>query len=280
MRIAIDERRCTGCGRCVDVCGINFFARPGAKPRAADPVETCLRCGHCIAVCPKGAITHDGLAGVNLTDISKKPGYEAFMALLEARRSRREFSDKPLSEEEIGKLLSAAVQAPNGLNQRNVRFTVITDLKALKELSLRVGMETAWLAGKLESPLWRAFFRLWWGDQLDEIEPLIPLLGPMAEETLKGNDKVLYGAPCAILVHTRESESCGPEDAVYCGANILLAAEALGLGACVIGFLTEPVNRDKGMARLAGIPKGRKVHTSIVVGHPRFPYALGISRKP
>lgn len=113
------------------------------------------------------------------------------------------------------------------------------------------------------------------GDGLDPATDVGPMI---RESTLKGDDMVLYKAPCTILIHTAKHDACGSEDAVYCGANILLAAEAMGLGTCVIGFLTEPVNRDRGLRELAGIPAGNKVHTSIIVGHPRFPYAKTISR--
>jgi nitroreductase len=200
------------------------------------------------------------------------------MNLLKARRSRREFTEQGLGQGEIDSLLEAAAQAPNGLNRRNVHFAVVTDRSALRELSSRIGRQAAWLSRRLESPAWRLVFKLLLGGQYREIEPLIPLLGPMAEATMKGRDMVLYNAPCAILIHTGRGDPCGAEDSVYCGANILLAAEALGLGACVVGFLTEPVNRSRDLARLAGIPRGHKVHTSIVAGRPRFPYARAISR--
>ncbi|MBI4676659.1 MAG: nitroreductase family protein [Elusimicrobia bacterium] len=237
MKIAIDHDKCTACGRCVEVCNINFSEGPDGKPT-----------------------------------------YEHFMALLRSRRSRREFTEQAVSREHIDALLAAAAQAPNGLNRRNVGYTVITDRKVLSELSLAVGRQTGKFADWLARPAFRALFKLLWGRAYADLEPLVPLLKPMAEETLKGNDMVLYKAPCAILLHTLKHDACGAEDAVYCGANILLAAETLGLGACVIGFLTGPINSGRGLRELARIPPGHKVHTSIIAGHPRFAYSQGLLR--
>ncbi|MBI5624768.1 MAG: nitroreductase family protein [Elusimicrobia bacterium] len=278
MKISIDREKCTACGRCVEVCNINFSEGEDGKPAVPDPPGPCILCGHCLAVCPVGAITHTGLAGTGFDPPGRRPTYEELMALLESRRSRREFTEKPLSEGEIASLLAAAAQAPNGCNKRNVCYTVVTDKAVLKELSLKVGKQTGWLADKLESPVWRAALNLVWGRTLKEFEPLLPLLKPMAEETLKGHDMVLYHAPCAILIHTSKYNTCGAEDAVYCGANILLAAETLGLGTCVIGFLTEPINNDRGLRELVRVPKDHKVRTSIIVGHPAFGYSQGVRR--
>ncbi|MBI5884359.1 MAG: nitroreductase family protein [Elusimicrobia bacterium] len=278
MKISIDREKCTACGRCVEVCAVNFAEGADGKPAVSDPPGPCVLCGHCMAVCPVDAITHTGLAGLRFDLCAKKPSYGELMALLTSRRSRREFTKKPLTEAEIEALLSAAAQAPNGLNKRNVRYTVVTDPKILKELSLAIGKQTGWLADKLDSPVWRGLFKLLWGRQIKEFEPLLPLLKPMASETLKGNDMVLYKAPCAILIHTSKHDPCGAEDAVYCGANILLAAEAMGLGACVIGFLTEPINSDRGLRKLVGLPRDHKIRTSIIVGRPRFAYTHGVLR--
>jgi len=277
MKIAIDPVLCSGCNRCAQVCPLNFSETPRGKPEVADPVLTCFHCGHCVAVCPEEAVSHDGLSDLRFTPLRDLPAPAQFMSLLHARRSRREFTLQPLSREEIDALLTAGAQAANGLNRRDVGYTVVTEPATLKELSRRIGKQTLWMAARLESPLWRLVFRMLMGRGYKELEPLFPLFKPMASALPRGRDMILYDAPCAILIHTRPGDPCGAENAVYSGANILLAAEAMGLGACVIGFLTEPVNRSQDLARLAGVPPGHKVHTSIVAGHPRFPYARGIA---
>jgi ferredoxin len=54
----IDERKCVGCGICLDVCS------PGAiqmcEKLAVIDDSLCIRCGKCHDVCPAEAVRHDG----------------------------------------------------------------------------------------------------------------------------------------------------------------------------------------------------------------------------
>jgi NAD-dependent dihydropyrimidine dehydrogenase PreA subunit len=52
---ALDERLCTGCGRCVGVCPTECLAMAGPLPwlpRSAD----CISCGVCVFLCPATAL--------------------------------------------------------------------------------------------------------------------------------------------------------------------------------------------------------------------------------
>ena len=124
----------------------------------------------------------------------------------------------------------------------------------------------------LRHPAGRLLFRLLQPRAFRDLAPFLPLAGLLDAGRLPVRDWVAYGAPCAILVHTPEQDLCGAEDAVYAAANIQYAAETLGLGTCVIGFITGPVNADRGLRALVRLPPGHRVHTSLVAGYPRFRY--------
>ena len=51
--IAIDYRRCIGCGSCVPVCPQKCITE--GEPYKIDPVH-CLQCGACFEACPAEAI--------------------------------------------------------------------------------------------------------------------------------------------------------------------------------------------------------------------------------
>lgn len=51
------------------------------------------------------------------------------------RRSVREFTDKPVSKEDINTILNAGHWAPSGLNNQPWRFVVIRDREAIQKLS-------------------------------------------------------------------------------------------------------------------------------------------------
>jgi nitroreductase len=85
------------------------------------------------------------------------------------------------------------------------------------------------------------------------------------------NASMAAGAPLGILV-------CGDLDleksagywVVDCSAateNLLLAAHALGLGACWCGVFPRE-KRMEGLQKLLGLPKNVIAHSLVVVGHP------------
>jgi len=53
--LAFDADRCTGCGRCTEVCPHGVFDMPGEKAKITDK-DLCMECGACAMNCPAGAI--------------------------------------------------------------------------------------------------------------------------------------------------------------------------------------------------------------------------------
>jgi NAD-dependent dihydropyrimidine dehydrogenase PreA subunit len=51
----LDIERCTGCGRCAEVCPHGVFAIEGKKARVVDR-DLCMECGACMANCAFGAV--------------------------------------------------------------------------------------------------------------------------------------------------------------------------------------------------------------------------------
>jgi nitroreductase len=70
------------------------------------------------------------------------------------------------------------------------------------------------------------------------------------------------------------------EDALLATQNILLAAHAMGLGTCLIGFAVAAMERDPAIARFLGIPANEDVHAVIALGHPDETYLRIAGRKP
>lgn len=279
-RIRIDESKCTGCLLCAKVCFVNYQVTGDGKVATLETPSMCAACGHCLAICPTGAITHPLVRSEDCEplDESNRPSYDQFMGFLKMRRSRREFKDQEIPRELIDKLLAAAVQAPNGINRKNVCYTVITDRSVLKEMTDRIVDQTAKLVKLLKNPIGRLIFKLFNADFYRELGFFLPLMEQIGSFQESGMDLVAYNAPCAILVHTTKNDMCGSEDSVYAAANIQYAAETLGLGTCCIGFITGPANSDKSLKKLLHLPLDHKVHTCLVVGYPEFKYTKSVPK--
>lgn len=49
----IDLERCTGCGKCLEVCKVG--ATSIVEGKAVIDYDKCVRCGRCVAICPEAA---------------------------------------------------------------------------------------------------------------------------------------------------------------------------------------------------------------------------------
>lgn len=58
-----------------------------------------------------------------------------FKDLIQRRRSHRQFTDQPVTAEELGLILRAALYAPTSRHRQNWHFTVVDDKATLEKLS-------------------------------------------------------------------------------------------------------------------------------------------------
>jgi nitroreductase len=171
-----------------------------------------------------------------------------------ARRAVREFTDEVLTESTIHRLVDAAVQAPSAVNVQPWAFVVIQDKALLKSLSDRV-------------------------EAIMESSPTFEHLSPEQQHRIDDRSfNVFYNAGTLILICAKP-EGLHPEwDCCFAGENLMLAARALGLGTCVIGF-SWPVFDDPDVREDLGIPAGYKAVLPIIVGRPTdFPQNHGRKR--
>jgi len=56
VTLALDEKKCNGCGMCVVVCPHAVFDIPNGRAQIIDR-DACMECGACAQNCPTEAIT-------------------------------------------------------------------------------------------------------------------------------------------------------------------------------------------------------------------------------
>ncbi len=125
-----------------------------------------------------------------------------------------------------------------------------------------------------KNPAVRMISRFTPGDQLGVYyrEYYDSVLEALREWDEEGKDRLFHGAPAGIIISSSPGATTPKEDALLAAGQIVLAAQAMGLGTCLIGFAVEAMKNDPRIKRAMGIPKKEKVHAVIAIGHPSIRY--------
>lgn len=285
-KISIDFEKCNACGLCVSVCkDFSIVMSESSVIVSENPLFGCVGCGHCMAICPTGAIEIQGrtLSPDQLFDLPEKEksaNYEQLTALLERRRSIREFKDKEVEEELVEKILSAARTAPMGLPPSDVNVLVLRGKDKNRDLAndfctYLSGMK--WFVSDWFLTLMRPF----WGKANDEMFRgfVKPVFKAYTENMEQGINLVTYDAPLALYFYG--SPYTDPADPIVAATYAMIAAESMGLGTCMLGAIHPLIQNGKKAQQFRekhGIRYKSREGLFVVVGYPAVHYKKGIRR--
>ena len=163
---------------------------------------------------------------------------------LASRRSVRDYTAEPIDEATIRDLIGAAVLAPSATNAQPWSFTVVRDRALLDRLSAET--KAYLLAGAL---------------------PDGPGVERRRERLADPDYQIFHHAPVLILIAGVASDRWVVEDCALAAENLMLAAAALGLGTCWIGYAQRYLETPAGRA-LVGLPEEVVAVAPVIVGHP------------
>jgi nitroreductase len=171
----------------------------------------------------------------------------AVMEAIRKRRSVRAYEPKPVPRDLLQSVIDAGNEAPSAMNSQPWRFVVVEDGSAKKTL-LRAALP-----------------------QAKKITELVKDADPERYEAIKKRyaelpDPVYYSAPAVIFVigsGRYAAHSCP----LAC-ENMMLAAHALGLGSCWVGF-GAMVTDDPEVRRLLDLKDDEAIFGPILLGYPK-----------
>jgi nitroreductase len=185
---------------------------------------------------------------------------EATMKVIQDRRSVREFTNEPVSDQDLDMILEAARQAPSGENAQPWRFIVVKDEALRKKMGAVAGGGSGrrFTAEFVTKKMQERFANL-----QDEAKKKAAF-----EKLTSGNVSAFMAeAPVNIVVCGKKDVWDTPYDTSAAIENILLMVTGLGLGACWVIAPCIDIRDEERMKELLGIPEGYKAISVISVGH-------------
>jgi len=190
---------------------------------------------------------------------------EATMKVIQDRRSIRNFTEDPVSNQDLDMILEAARQAPSGENAQPWRFIIVKNDAMRKKMGAvgGGGSSRRFTAEFVTQKMQKRFEGL-----QDE------------EKKKRAFEKLTSGqvsafmadAPVNIVVCGKKDVWDTPYDTSAAIENMLLMITALGLGACWVIAPCIDIRDEERIKDLLGIPEGFKAISILSVGHPsRYP---------
>lgn len=174
------------------------------------------------------------------------------LQVIHRRRSIRKYKPEQIKDAELQLLLDAALLAPNGLNLQKWHFTVIQNQDVMDRMvsAIKEGIISA------------------------DIQHLAKIAATPDYHTF-------YHAPTVILISGDEQWHISDIDCALAAENIVLAAESLNIGSCIITSSAFMFNGEQGKAfkQELGVPEGYKHVCTIAIGYKDIENPTAPSRK-
>ncbi len=165
-----------------------------------------------------------------------KSSKEVVVENILARRSVRSYKPEQIKESELNEIMQCAINAPSAMNKQPWEIRVIQNPELLQ--AINEGFKNKQL----------------------QADP---------SRTFKEGFSVFHNSPTLIVVANDVNNAYSPVDCGLLGQNILLSAEAMEIGTCVIGgvigYLNSPEAKDI-IARL-NLPEGYAPLYAISMGY-------------
>ncbi len=166
--------------------------------------------------------------------------FEEFMATVRARRSVRSYLPQPVDAALLRQIVEAGLLAPYA-GEPSAAIRVITDEPLLRRISA---------AAKRSA-----------------VQSGIPHLVQLGQSA---DFDPLYNAPVLVLLSDTENGLCPDVNCAAAAENILLSAQAAGLGGCWLYFALMAFQGADApdLRRAVNFPAGHKLCASLVLGYP------------
>jgi nitroreductase len=194
------------------------------------------------------------------------PSLEGMVETFRERRSTRIYKSKPISREIVKSLIDIARCVPSADNAQPVDWLIFDAPGLIAELSRQT---VAVFEQKLQQDRKNMSATV---EDIQDFERII-------QQRAQGMDPIFFKAPVLLLAHVPVEDSFGRDDATYAAYNIILAAQRMGLGNCLIGYFIYALENSGRLRRRLGLPDNRRVEVALVLGYPKYQFRRTVPRR-
>ncbi|GBU07289.1 NAD(P)H nitroreductase [Bacteroidales bacterium] len=154
------------------------------------------------------------------------------------RRSIRSYQSEQIKAEQLDTIIQCAINAPSAVNKQSWEVRVIQNPELLKTI------DEGFIKYAKENNMYNS--------------------------RIKDGFHVFYEAPTLIIVANDTTNSSSQVDCGLLGQNVLLAAESMDIGTCVIGYLIAYLNSPEGREKIVpqfNLPSGYRPIYTISMGY-------------
>ena len=154
------------------------------------------------------------------------------------RYTCRDFKDTAVNKEQLDEIVKAALSSPSAMNLQPWHIIMVTDKKVVDELDCE-GMNIL-------------------STHEDQ---------SMYQRMMSRGGKLFYNAPCLAIVLSDGSQWGTLDCGILC-QNIVLAAQSLGLGTCIVGMARIPLEGPKAdeYKKRLSFPEGYSFAIGVLIG--------------
>jgi nitroreductase/NAD-dependent dihydropyrimidine dehydrogenase PreA subunit len=254
--ITVDPHKCNRCGLC-----IRRFKGYCISEDAGMPVidyRVCNVCQKCVAICPSQAFLVNNFEPVRIEKEQRlNPG--DLRGLLSRRRSIKVFTNENLSKSTIQDIVSVAKYAPN--QHKNIDAVVVTKRETLDKIdrsALRFykRIYTAVFSVKALTWLLRTFS-----------SDLFIIKRKLEYDLLVRQQILKPGTQALVLLVGNTKASVTESSAQYLLATMIVYAESMGVGSCLMDSIKIVMNSSRKLRREVTIQRTLRVLGVLALGH-------------
>ena len=258
--VVVDKNKCCGCGLCAGICHEQCIVLANGNGSLAQINHVlCSTCTQCIAICPQQALSWDHVPPV-AHEPTRLPSADQLDELFKQRRTVRRFKEAKIERALVKEIVGYGIYAPT--NNYDLRAVVVDDPAILESLDVVIMRYVSWVYTLLYRPT--LVFNL--------VRAITPAIGPKTKVKMEhsleaGRSFDTLPATLVFVVGDRRI-TLSEASAQYALYNMILYAQAKGIGSRINGGIPLTLDRSRRARRCLGLQKHEHILAALELGYP------------